>query len=138
MDMVGLSDIKESYPIELARYAVKHNLDELPAYAWWVPHTLKRANRIISKVRARNIRLEKFGIRIQRTVEEAYRLDAESNTTYWTDAINREMTNVNVAFYMLELGSKAPVGYQKISCHMVFDVKFDGKLVRLVSLQMAT
>ena len=126
VDMVQLRDIKESYPKEVAEYAVKHNLVELPAYKWWVPYTLRRAKRIISKIRSRNIRMEKFGIRIPRNVEEAYRLDQESNTNYWALAIEKEMRNVNIAFNILGPGAKVPVGYQKISCHLVFDIKIDG------------
>ena len=43
-----------------------------PAFAWWVPHTLKKRNRIIVKVKSTYwMRTHKFGIRIPKTVEEA-------------------------------------------------------------------
>jgi hypothetical protein len=45
-----LADLKESNPVEVADYAVTHGLDAEPAFAWWVPSTLKRRNRIIAAV----------------------------------------------------------------------------------------
>jgi hypothetical protein len=36
-----LADLKESNPMELADYAVAHGIDIEPAFAWWVPYTLK-------------------------------------------------------------------------------------------------
>jgi hypothetical protein len=36
-------------------------------------------------------RNQKFGIDTPRTVEEALRIDKETNTTYWADAIEKEM-----------------------------------------------
>ena len=41
-DWVKMKDIKESYPVPLADYAVSNNIHEEPAFAWWVPHTLKK------------------------------------------------------------------------------------------------
>ena len=44
---VALKEIKEAYPIKLLEYALAANISAEPALAWWVPHTLKRRNRII-------------------------------------------------------------------------------------------
>ena len=33
-DWIALKDLKDSYPIELAEYAVNNNIDEEPAFAW--------------------------------------------------------------------------------------------------------
>jgi Reverse transcriptase (RNA-dependent DNA polymerase) len=35
------------------------------------------------------------------------------------------MTNVRVAFNILEPGAEPPVGYKCIPCHMIFDIKMD-------------
>ncbi len=35
-DVVRLRDIKESYPIEIARYAKSVNIDTHPAFTWWI------------------------------------------------------------------------------------------------------
>ena len=39
---VALKYLKEDYPIQLAEYAVEAKIFMGPAFAWWVPHTLKR------------------------------------------------------------------------------------------------
>jgi hypothetical protein len=57
-------------------------------------------------------RTHKFGIAIPRTVEEAYKL--ENGNDYWAKAITKEMTNVQVAFQVLNKNKSVPVGYQFI------------------------
>ncbi len=47
-----LADLKESNPVEVAEYAVVNRIAEEPAFKWWVPHVIKRGNRIISKVKS--------------------------------------------------------------------------------------
>jgi hypothetical protein len=37
-----LKDVKEANPIETAEYAKAMGLDDKPAFAWWVPHTLRQ------------------------------------------------------------------------------------------------
>jgi len=47
-----MKDVKESYPVQLAEYVHQRKVSEKPAFAWWVPHVLKKRNRIISKVKS--------------------------------------------------------------------------------------
>ena len=49
---VSLKDLKESYPVQTAEYAVAANIAMEPSFTWWVPYTLKKRNRIISKVKS--------------------------------------------------------------------------------------
>lgn len=122
---VKLKDIKESNPVQVAEYAVQARISQEPAFAWWCPWVLKKRNRIISKVKSKYwIRTHKFGIKIPKSVEEAKRFDEENGNTLWWDAICKEMKNVRIAFEAFE-GSESdiPIGYQKIACHMIFDVK---------------
>jgi hypothetical protein len=58
-------------------------------------------------------------------VEQALELDCASGTTYWHDAIQKEMRNVSVAFDFLPEGESVLIGYTKISIQMVFDIKID-------------
>jgi hypothetical protein len=37
-----LKDLKESYPVQVAEYAVANCIDDCPAFAWWVPFTIKK------------------------------------------------------------------------------------------------
>ena len=60
-----------------------------------------------------------------KTVEEALCLDCLNGNTLWVDAIAMELKNVCVAFKILDQTDPDPIGYQKIKCHMVFDVKME-------------
>ena len=46
-------------------------------------------------------------------------LDAENGDILWQDAINKEMSNHRIAFEILEEVESAPVGYTKITCHLI-------------------
>jgi Reverse transcriptase (RNA-dependent DNA polymerase) len=123
---VRLADLKESNPVELAEYAVGNKLVNEPAFQWWVPYTIKKRDRIISKIKTRYLRKEqKFGIELPKTVQDAMRLDQESNTTLWQDAIKKEMKVIMPAVKILDEGAPPPIGFQQIPCHIVFDVKLD-------------
>ena len=122
---VALKDLKASYPVQIAEYAVQARLAEEPAFAWWVPYTLRKRNRIISKLKSKYwIRTHKFGIKIPKTVAEARRFDEENANTLWWDAILKELKNVRPAFEVWEKSKgELPIGYQEIKCHLIFDVK---------------
>ena len=123
--VVRLKELMESYPVKVAQYAKDNSIDKEEGF-WWTAYTLKKAARIIAKIKTRNVRLEKFGIRVPRSVEEALKFDRQSNTTYWKDAIDKEMRNIEIAFKVLDEGEHVPPGYQLIRCHFIFDVKIDG------------
>jgi hypothetical protein len=104
-------------------------IDHEPAFNWWVPHVLRKRDLIISAVAKRSAcffkRIHKFGIEIPRTIKEALELDRHNGNTLWADVIAKEMTEVQKAFDILPNGKTVPVGYQKIPCHMVFDIKME-------------
>jgi hypothetical protein len=122
---VPLKDAKEAYPVQLAEYSVATRISNEPAFAWWVPFTLKKRNRIIAKVKSKYwVRTHKSGIKIPKTVQEAKTFDAENGNTVWWDAICKEMKNVRPAFEAWEKGlDQMPIGYQEVKCHLIFDVK---------------
>lgn len=124
-DWVPLRELKESNPILVAEYAVNNKIVFEPAFAWWVPHVLRRRDRIIKKVQKRYWkRTHKFGIELPKTVEEALEIDRRTGTDFWQKAIEKELHNVAVAFEVQEDGT-VPVGYKEIPCHFVFDIKGD-------------
>ncbi len=69
-------------------------------------------------------RTHKFGIELSKTVKEALELDKKNGNTFWADAIAKEMKDICVAFKILLDWQSAPIGYQKIPCHMIFDIKW--------------
>jgi Reverse transcriptase (RNA-dependent DNA polymerase) len=122
-----LSDLKESNPLKVAEYAVGQGIDHEPAFSWWVPHVLKNRERIISAVNKHyHKRTHKFGIEVPKSVADVVRLNQEKGNTLWMDAVALEMAAVKVSFKLLDDGDDAPVGYQQIKCHLIFDVKLDG------------
>ena len=44
--MEKLKDIKDSYPVQLAEYAVENRVSEEPAFAWWVKFVLRKRDHI--------------------------------------------------------------------------------------------
>lgn len=120
-----LSLIKSSNPIQAAEYAVANKVAEEPRFSWWVRDTLRNRDRIIKRVKTRyEKRTHKHGIELPKSVRQALEIDARTGTTFWRDAIQKEMTNVNPAFEFRD-DDKIPIGYTKIDCHMIFDIKSD-------------
>ena len=120
---VSLKDLKESNPIEVAEYVTAHDIQDKPAFAWWVPYTLQKRDRIISRVNS-CVRMSshKYGIKIPKSIKHAEEIDHRNKNTFWQDAIKLEMSNADVAFRILETGESPPPGYTKSSGHIVFDV----------------
>jgi hypothetical protein len=112
----NLAELKDSHPLETAEYAVTQGVDHNPAFNWWVPHVLKKRDRIISLVSKWTTRYlkrtHKFGIEVPKTVKEALALDSKNGTTLWADAIAKEKKEVCIAFNILSDGQSAPIGYQ--------------------------
>lgn len=128
-----MKDVKASNPVELAEYAVANKIADEPAFAWWATDVLRHRDRIICKVKSRYwSRTHKYGVELPKTVLEALAIDKRTGTTFWRDAIAKEMKNVMIAFEFRD-DDKVPIGYQQIMCHMIFDVKMVG-LVRKARL----
>ena len=86
-EWVLLKDLKESNPVDLAEYAVANRIDHEPAFAWWVPLTLRKRNRIISKLQKKYWQTtHKFGIEIQNTIKRSYEIDEGTGTDFWRNA----------------------------------------------------
>lgn len=123
---MNLKDLKESNPVEAAEYAVSRGIDTEPAFAWWVPFTLRKRDMIIAAVNYRVKRkTHKYGIEVPTLINDVVRIDKENGNQLWTGATNLEMSNVGVAFQVLKKGECAPPGWRKASGHIIFDVKMD-------------
>jgi hypothetical protein len=108
---------------------VTQGIDHKPAFNWWVPHVLKKHDRIISLdckwTTCYLKRTHKFGIEVPKTVKEALALDHKNGYSLWADAIAKEMKEIRIDFNILPDGQSAPIGYQKIPCHMIFGMKME-------------
>ena len=73
---VPLKDLKQSNPVDLDEYDVENYIKYEPAFNWWFKDTLKHRDRIISKVKYKYWRTShKFGIRVTKTIKEAYEIN---------------------------------------------------------------
>ena len=120
---VALKDLKESNPLDVADYAQGHGLLTEPSFVWWVPHSLRKRERIISKLSTSKYwrTTEKVGITVPRSIEQAYKLDEENKNTLWQDAVAKEMRHVLPAFsdpnISIDEVKKKLIGFQRIRCH---------------------
>jgi len=116
---VALKDLKESNPVELAEYAVNRKLVSEPAFAWRVPHTLKRASRPYHQGEQ---------VTIHREIAQARHRVAEDSerSTPWrltekrvrrigmTQFCKQIKPCLKPAFRVLELDENIPVGSQHV------------------------
>lgn len=122
----ALKDLKESFPIEIAEFALSRGLQDEAAFLWWIYDYLRRKNRIVKGMKSCfRQKTHQYGIRVPQTVQEAYEIDRETRTDYWHQVILKEMKNNAKAFQFLAPEESIPVGSTWIPCHMVFDVKMD-------------
>jgi hypothetical protein len=111
---VRLATLKDLYPVELAEYAKARGNDNEPAFAWWVPRTIRRRNDILSAVKARcQKKSHKFGIELPTTINHARELDRINENNLWMEALQKEMFNIGIAFEVLEDGASAPKGWNR-------------------------
>ena len=123
---IKLADMKESHPVEVAEYARARGIVKEPAFEWWVPHTLKKRLVILAALKKRVRKTtHKYGIEIPTSVEHAYEHDIKNGNNHWKEALEMEMYNIGVAFEILEDGKTAPIGYTKVSGHVIWSVKMD-------------
>ena len=124
-DWVELKDLKQSYPVELARYARDNKLENEPAFAWWVPFVEKKKSQIISKIKSKYWqRTHKYRIRVPKLVDEAYEEDKRNSNSLWTEAIAEEIEKIRKAITKYKGKSAAElIGYQQIKTHIIFYIK---------------
>ena len=141
---VPLADLKDSYPVQVADYAVSNNLSQEPAFRWWVPFVLKKRERILKKVKSKYWSTShKYGLELPKNVAQALEIDRKTGTDFWLKAIEKEIRNVFPAFEFLESDdAQVPPGYTFVDTYFVFDIKMDltrkARLVARGSMTEAT
>jgi hypothetical protein len=112
--------------MEVAEFAISHDINDEAAFAWWVLYVLTKRNQIISAVNRRyQKRTHKYGIEVPKSFDDCVCIDQENGNTLWQDAIHQEMSKVRIAFQVLDDDEVIPLTYQEIRCHMVYDVKME-------------
>jgi hypothetical protein len=60
------------HPVDLADYAVANQIQDEPAFAWWVPYVIRKRTATVSKLRSKYWqKTHKYGVCIPRSVNEA-------------------------------------------------------------------
>ncbi len=76
-----LKDMKESYMVQTAEYAVQNKLNEEPAFAWWVPTVIRKRKAILSKVKSKYWeKTHKYGIEVPKSIRQAQELDRKNGS----------------------------------------------------------
>jgi len=124
--------IKKDDPVTLAKYAEEHDLLEKTAWKWAARYVKRKTcfarmfrQMMKSKRKAQNVN-DQFGIRVPRTLREAYELDKLNGDTKWTDSIETEVRllyDTHECFRLVETGEKIPEEYHQIPLIWVFAVK---------------
>ena len=132
---VPLNIVGKDDPVTLAAYAKEHNLVNTPGWKFLRRYTRrsKHLRRLLNQARRQsknNAPRYKFGVQVPRNVKEAYALDEAAGNTLWADAISLEIAQLDEYDTFRSVGPhrrSLPHGYQLIHCHIVFDVKEDGR-----------
>jgi hypothetical protein len=104
--------MKESYPVQTAEFATARGIAKEPAFTWWVPYTLRKRDVIISAVKAQIRKSShKYGVEIPKSIKHANEIDVKNGNNLWALALNKEMTNLGVAFEILPEDEQAPPGW---------------------------
>ena len=108
-----------------------------PVFAWSVPHTLKKRNQTIAKVKAKYwLKTHKFRIKVPKSMKQAIEFNRENVNKLWWDAVCKDMKSICPAFEPWEKPEgDIPPGYQEIKCHLIFDIKMGGELLSKVPLR---
>jgi hypothetical protein len=131
--LVPLREMKNSFPLETAEYAKSNGISHELAFRWWVPYVLRQRARNIGKVAKSKkkhwSRTHKYGIELPKDVGHALEIDKRTNTSFWRDAIDKEMKNIIPAFQFTD-NDVIPVGHKFITCHIIFDIKMVGLICK--------
>ena len=135
--------IKEDDPVTLAEYARDNGIQEKAVWKWSKRYlAFKKTGRariaqLYAKMNKKRGPKYKFGQRVPRTLQEAYEIDEETNSTGWAEAIKKEIHLLKDEFNCFKIfpkGTPPPKGHQFIKLLWTFDVKYDGrKRARLVA-----
>jgi hypothetical protein len=68
-----------------------------------------------------------FGTQVPKGIKDSIDLDKKNGNQLWQETIKTELKQITdyQRFIVIDSGEDIPTGYQKISYHMVVDVKYD-------------
>jgi len=129
MDTLRVAD-----PFTVINHAYTHGYYEKPGFEWIQEYLEAEADMEqllkIFNAKAGSTAKYKFGVEVPPSWKHALELDRKNGTTGWKDSIKLELDQLTDyrVFKVVPDGEPLPPGYKRIPYHIVFDVKFDGRL----------
>jgi hypothetical protein len=125
-------------PVTCAINAKENNLLDLPGWKWFkgIAKWQKMFTCMVNQAKLRSFNHSpryKYGFEVPRDYKHAVHIDEKNGNTKWQDATTLELTQINEYYNTFQdlghesTGAKIPDGYKRISVHLVFDVKHDGR-----------
>ena len=115
-----LKYMKESYPVQVSKYAVAKGISNETAFSWWLNYTTKKRNVIIAAIKSRlKVATHKYGVEIPSSIENSICLYALNGNRLCKEALDKYMQNVSVAFEITPTGALVPVGWKKSYGHLI-------------------
>ena len=85
-----LSVMKNYKPLDVAEFSVTRGVDLDLAFIWWFPYIIRRCEPIIAGFNSLVKHVtHNYGVKLPRTVQEAYYLDEKNGNMFWCNALNR-------------------------------------------------
>ena len=129
LDIIGSDD-----PVTCAEYSQKINLLETPGWKRFKSYAknAKKLQRMINQAKLHSFCRKpflKFGVLVPRNHKQVIEIDEKNKNTLWHEAEATEMNQLleYKTFIDKGKGTPAPSGYKRIRCHMIYDVKHDGR-----------
>jgi Reverse transcriptase (RNA-dependent DNA polymerase) len=129
LDIIASDD-----PVTCAVYAKRNNLLDCPGWKRFkrLAREIDETRLIINKAKLifkHKPQKFKYGFQVPTTHQDAMMLDKKERNNLWQEAESKEiqaLMQYNV-FKDLGKGRIPPTNYKKIRCHMVYDIKHDGR-----------
>ena len=132
-DKMGVYDTDR---VTVAIYARKHGLLDTPG--WKLPglkkiaKTQQRIIRVANQAKLHSYRTKPvymYGFLVPKTYEQAMEFDKANGNTKWRDCTDLELTQIDDYDTFLDKGPDwtPDAGYKKITVHLVYAVKHDGR-----------
>ena len=109
---IAIKDIKQLHTIQLADFSQLHGINEEAEFAWWIPYVYQKRRAMISKLKSKYWqRTHTYGIKIPKSINEAYEFDEENGNKLWTDGIKEEINKVRVSVQEYNVSPNKLIGH---------------------------
>ena len=129
-----LAQVSKDDPVTCAIYAKNQNLLDKPGWLQFkkLASKQKKITRLLNQAKLRSYRTApkyQYGIQVPHDYIDALRLDRKNGNTLWDTAVALEIDQLDEyeSFTDLGTGSALPKDHKKITVHLVFAVKHDGR-----------